>query len=81
MEKAPKLNPEHTLMLNTLAYILYTPRSEAFKEVEAARARAKADGTFHLTPQTGDEHLLSLWRAVVPQEEEEKIAAEAAEKK
>jgi hypothetical protein len=76
----PKLNPENALMLNTLAYILYTPRSEVFKEVEAARARAKEAPGFHLTPQTEDEHLLSLWTAVVSLEEERKIAAEAAGK-
>jgi hypothetical protein len=78
--KEPKLNPEHALMLNTLAYILYTPRSEAFKEVEAARARARKSSSFHSTPQTEDEHLLSLWRAVVPLEEEQRIAAEASGK-
>jgi hypothetical protein len=81
MDRAPQLNPEHALMLNTLAYILYTPRLEVFKEVEAARARAKkADSSFHLTPQTGDEHLLSLWRAVVSSEEEQNLAAGAAGK-
>jgi hypothetical protein len=38
MQEPPKLNPANALMLNTLAYILYTPRPEVFKEVEAARA-------------------------------------------
>jgi hypothetical protein len=53
------------LMLSTLAYIIYTPEDQVRKSVKEANERIKASGTpFHWPPETEDENLVSLYKAL-----------------